>query len=191
MNNKDKQFLIDYFNDFTSLINPSDPLLEQVLEFSLKLKKMQEKGNKAIIVGNGGSAAIASHFSVDLTKNGGIRCINFNESDLITCFANDFGFDSWVENAVRLYGDEGDIFIGISSSGKSMDIINGCEAAREIKCSSVITLSGFDINNPLKNCGDINFWVDSKAYNMIENIHQLWLLTVVDLVIGKTEYPAN
>jgi phosphoheptose isomerase len=173
------------------LANPSNTLFEQILEFSLKLRKMQEKGNKAIIVGNGGSAAISSHFSVDLTKNAGIRCINFNESDLITCFANDYGFDHWIEHAVRLYGDEGDIFICISSSGKSMDIINGCEAAKKIKCSSIITFSGFDVNNPLKNCGDINFWVDSKAYNMVENIHQLWLLTVVDLVIGKIEYPAN
>ena len=47
------------------------------------LASASKKGNKTIIVGNGGSAAIASHFSVDLTKNANVRCINSNESDLI------------------------------------------------------------------------------------------------------------
>ena len=39
--------------------------------------------------------------------------------------------------------------------------------------------------------GDINLWIESKAYNFIENTHQLWLLTVCDLIIGKREYPPN
>ena len=43
----------------------------------------------------------------------------------------------------------------------------------------------------LKKLGDINFWVDSKAYNHIENVHQILLLSLVDLIIGKTEYPPN
>ena len=152
---------------------------------------MHSQGNKALIVGNGGSAAIASHFSVDLTKNASVRCINFNEADLITCFANDYGFDDWIKHAVRFFGDEGDIFIAISSSGKSKDIINGCISAKENNFSKIVTFSGFDQNNPLKKFGDLNFWVDSKAYNFLENIHQFWLLAVVDLIIGKSEYPAN
>ena len=187
----EKLFLKKYFDDFSSLIDTSDNLIDELLKFTQAIKDVCSKGNKAIICGNGGSAAIASHFSVDVTKNAGLRCINFNESDLITCFANDYGFDHWISNAIRLYGDEGDIFIGISSSGKSKDIINGCSQARKSKFSSVITFSGFEEDNPLRDCGDINFWVNSKAYNMVENIHQLWLLSVVDLVIGKTEYPAN
>ena len=48
-----------------------------------------------------------------------------------------------------------------------------------------------DNDNPLRKLGDINFWVDSKAYNHIENIHQFLLLAVVDLVIGKEEYSAS
>ena len=56
-----------------------------------------------MIFGNGGSAAIASHFSVDLTKNAGVRCTNYNESDLLTCFANDFGYEKWVEKAIEFY----------------------------------------------------------------------------------------
>ena len=143
------------------------------------------------IVGNGGSSAIASHFSVDLTKNANIRCTNFNEPDLITCFSNDYGYDHWVEKAVEFYGSEGDVFIGISSSGSSKNILNGCNAARKMKFSSVITFSGMSYDNPLRKLGDINLWLESKAYNHIENIHQLWLLAIVDLIIGKSEYSAS
>ena len=190
-NMTNKSFLKKYFNQFKALIEPTDVLLENLSFFAQSLKKMHSHGNKAIIVGNGGSAAIASHFSVDLTKNARIRCVNFNEADLITCFANDYGFDNWMKEAVNFYGDEGDILIAISSSGKSKDILNACIAARENEFSKIVTFSGFEKNNKLKKCGDLNFWVDSRAYNMIENTHQFWLLAVVDLIIGKSEYPAN
>ena len=186
-----ESFLKEYFNQFKALIEPTDVLLENLSFFAQSLKKMHSQGNKALIVGNGGSAAIASHFSVDLTKNASVRCINFNEADLITCFANDYGFDDWIKHAVRFYGDEGDIFIAISSSGKSKDIINGCISAKENNFSKIVTFSGFEKNNPLKEYGDLNFWVDSKAYNFVENIHQFFLLSVVDLIIGKSEYPSN
>jgi D-sedoheptulose 7-phosphate isomerase len=45
-------------------------------------------------------------------------------------------------------------------------------------------------SNPLKKMGNINLWVNSRAYNIIENIHQIWLLSIVDKIIGKTEYSA-
>ena len=190
-NMTNKSFLKKYFNQFKALIEPTDVLLKNLSSFAQLLNKMHSRGNKALIVGNGGSAAIASHFSVDLTKNASVRCINFNEADLITCFANDYGFDNWMKEAVNFYGDEGDVLIAISSSGKSKDIINGCISARENNFSKIVTFSGFDENNPLNNYGDLNFWIDSKAYNFVENIHQFWLLAVVDLIIGKSEYPAN
>ena len=79
----------------------------------------------------------------------------------------------------------------ISASGKSLNMINGCEAARRKKFSKIITFTGIDKNNPVAKLGDINFWINSKAYNYIENIHQIWLLTIVDLIIGKSEYPPN
>src|SRR5262245_14647774 len=78
-----------------------------------------QKGRKLIIAGNGGSSAIASHCAVDFTKIARIRCINFNEVDLITCFANDYGYENWVEKALEFYADSGDTAILISSSGKS------------------------------------------------------------------------
>jgi D-sedoheptulose 7-phosphate isomerase len=184
-------FLKKYMDDFSDIVIASKKITNDLLAIKNALVRNSKNGGKTIIVGNGGSAAIASHVSVDLTKNAGIRCINFNESDLITCFANDYGYEHWVEKAVEFYGNPGDMFIGISSSGSSENILNGCRASRENLFSKVITLSGMNANNPLRKLGDINLWVDSKAYNHIENIHQFWLLAVVDLIIGKVEYSAN
>ena len=70
-------------------------------------------------------------------------------------------------------------------------LYNGCVSVKENYFSKTVTFSGFDNNIPLKKDGDLNFWVDSKAYNFVENIHQFWLLAIVDLIIGKFEYPAN
>ena len=90
-----------------------------------------KNGNKILIFGNGGSSAISSHFSVDLTKNTNIRCLNLNEHSLITCFSNDYGYEKWVEKSIDFYGDKGDILIIISASGKSKNILNGVKAAKK------------------------------------------------------------
>ena len=162
--------------------------LDQINNISKKLKKIK-KGNKVIIIGNGGSSALASHVSVDLTKNAKVRAINFNESDLLTCFSNDYGYEKVFEKALDFYADKGDIVIIISSSGKSKNLINAAKFAKKKKLF-LITLTGFSKNNPLSKLGSINLWVNSKAYNIIETTHQIYLLSVVDKIIGKTEYPA-
>jgi len=185
-----KEFFTSYLNDFSDLVKPDKKTINQLLEVADLLKHIHRQNKKVLIFGNGGSAAISSHFSVDLTKNAGLRCVNFNEADLITCFANDYGFERWVEKAVDFYGDEGDLLIVISSSGSSKNMLNGVKAARNGNFQAVITLSGFAENNPLSQLGDINLWVNSRAYNFVENIHQIWLLAIVDLIIGNREYSA-
>ena len=189
-NMEPKKFLTFYLEDFSDLVKPNEETVEKLAEVADLLKNVNSAGKKTLIFGNGGSAAIASHFSVDLTKNAGLRCVNFNEADLITCFANDYGFDRWVEKAVDFYGDEGDLLIVISSSGSSKNMLNGVKAARNGNFQAVVTLSGFAEDNPLCQLGDINLWIDSRAYNFVENIHQVWLLAIVDLIIGSREYSA-
>jgi len=186
----DQQFIKSYLNDFSDLLKPNEELIEKLIQVRDLLLEVNKNNKKILIFGNGGSAAIASHFSVDLTKNAGVRCLNFNEADLITCFANDYGFEHWVEKAIDFYGDKGDLLIVISSSGCSQNILNGVKAAQNGNFKSVVTLSGFAEDNPLNQLGDINLWLDSKAYNFVENIHQIWLLIIVDLLIGKREYSA-
>ena len=57
--------------------------------------------------------------------------------------------------------------------------------------ADIISFTGHIKNSPVANLSTINFWVDRKAYNFIENTHQVWLLTICDLIIGKREYPAT
>ena len=185
-----KEFLTSYLNDFSDLVNPDEKIIDQLGKVADLIKIINAKGNKVLIFGNGGSAAISSHFSVDLTKNAGVRCVNCNEADLITCFSNDYGYERWVEKAVDFYGDEGDLLIVISSSGSSKNMLNGVKAARNGNFNAVVTFTGFADENLLRQLGDINLWADSKAYNFIENIHQVWLLAIVDLIIGSREYSA-
>ena len=77
----------------------------------------------------------------------------------------------------------------ISSSGSSKNILNAADVAKDLNIN-VITFSGFSKDNPLRKKGDVNFWLDSKAYNVVENTHLIWLLMVCDLIIGDAEYSA-
>lgn len=159
-------------------------LLKKVADL---VRSVSERGNKVIIAGNGGSAAIASHIAVDLTKNARVRTVNFNEASLITCFANDYGYEKWVEMAIEFYADKNDLVILISSSGMSPNIVNAATKAKEMGLP-VITFSGFDSNNSLKQLGTLNFWVNSRNYNIVEMTHNIWLVAIIDYITGKMEY---
>ena len=146
------------------------------------VRQIHSVGKKVIVVGNGGSAAMASHVAVDFTKAAGIRAINFNEADLITCFANDYGYENWVAQALEAYADQGELLILISSSGNSQNILNGAKKAKEMGLL-VITLSGFLPDNPLRELGNLNLWVDSTEYNIVEMTHHVWLVAIIDYLI--------
>ena len=174
-----KNYLTDYLNKFSKILinyNNKDFLkIVKILEGTKRNKK------KVILVGNGGSAAMASHVSVDLTKMCKIRAVNFNEADLLTCFSNDYGYENWVQKALSSYADKGDLLICISSSGESKNIINGAKFAKKIGCK-VVTLTGFNKKNKVKKIGHVNLWLESKNYNIIEMTHHTWLLSIVDFI---------
>jgi D-sedoheptulose 7-phosphate isomerase len=154
--------------------------LERVAEL---LRVTRERKGRIFIAGNGGSAAIASHAAIDFTKAAGITAECFNEAALITCFANDYGYEHWLERALDFHGKNGDVAVLISSSGRSPNMLNAAKKARE-KGMKLVTLSGFSPDNPLRAEGEINLWVDSTSYNMVENTHQVWLLAVCDRLAG-------
>ena len=154
---------------------------EDFLKIIQILREIKRNKKKVILVGNGGSAAMASHVSVDLTKMCKIRAINFNEADLLTCFSNDYGYENWVQKALSFHADKGDLLICISSSGESQNIINGAKFAKKIGCK-VITLTGFNKKNKVKKLGNVNLWLNSKNYNLIEMTHHIWLLSIVDFI---------
>ncbi len=180
--NNSKTYFNNYFSTIGISLDSVDTYqLEKIADLAVTANKI---GNKVIIVGNGGSASIASHLTVDFINAAKIKAINFNESSIITCFSNDYGYENWVSKALECYASTGDIVILISSSGQSQNILNGAETAKSMN-ANVVTLSGFSSDNPLRQLGDINLWVDSNAYNTVEMTHHIWLLGVVDYIIEK------
>lgn len=158
--------------------------LKMLEKASQMIKEASARGGKVILAGNGASAAIASHVAVDLTKAAGVRAVNFNEADLITCLANDYGYEHWIEKALDFYADAKDVIILISSSGMSPNIVNAALKAKAMG-TKVITLSGFREDNHLRKSGDINFWVNNSHYNVVETVHQAWLLAIVDKMAAE------
>ncbi len=189
--NKKKKFINKYIEDFKSLILTDSHTINKLIKVSELMIKSKKNKKKIIIAGNGGSAAISSHFSVDLTKNAKIRSINFNEADLITCFSNDFGYENWLINAIKFYCNKGDVLFLVSVSGKSKNMLNAAKYAKKYGIEKIVTFTGLKKNNPLSKSGDINFWVNSSSYNHVENTHQFLLLLLVDLIIGKSVYKPN
>jgi len=129
-------------------------------------------GRKIIVIGNGGSAAIASHMQNDLCKAVGVRSIVFNEAPLLSALSNDISYANAFEVLVDLWVDEGDTLIAISSSGRSENIIRAADRAKE-KCCSVITFSGFKTDNPLRTRGTVNFYIPSEEYGFVELGHSI------------------
>jgi D-sedoheptulose 7-phosphate isomerase len=174
------KFFDQYFKFISNItLSANEKLLIEISKLAIDASN---NSKKIIVVGNGGSAAMSSHVSVDFTKVAGLRAINFNEADLLTCFSNDFGYENWVSHALEAYADSVDIVILISSSGSSPNIINGAKKAKIMELP-LITFSGFSFDNKLNGLGNINFWCDSKAYNVIEMTHHIWLLAMVDKII--------
>ena len=182
MINDNTIFLNNYLNNLNKLSNDLDKYT--LISISEEIIKSVKSEGSVIIVGNGGSAAIASHVAVDFLKSLGIRAFTFNESSLITCYANDFGYENWVKEALKSYATKNDVIILISSSGESANILN---AAKHLKNngSIIITFSGFNKNNSLSSLGKFNIWVDSSNYNYVEIMHNQFLLMLVDLVKFK------
>ena len=177
-----------YFRNYFSKIKSSLDLIEfrKLEEIANLIRKITKLGNKVIVVGNGGSASIASHLTVDFINAAKIKAINFNEPSIITCFSNDYGYENWVAKALDCYADAGDVVILISSSGQSKNMLIGANKAKSID-AGIITLSGFLEDNPLRKLGYINLWVDSKEYNIVEMTHHIWLLAVVDYIIESNK----
>jgi D-sedoheptulose 7-phosphate isomerase len=176
-----KPYFLKYFDDIYKLLASENA--NALENFSNEISSIRKSGNKVIFAGNGGSASIASHAAVDLTKAGKLRAINFNEANLITCFANDYGYENWLSEAIKAYADSGDLVVLISSSGQSKNILNGAITARALGLK-IVTFSGFLEENPLRKLGDLNFYVQSSSYNYVEMTHYIWLLSAIDFAIS-------
>ncbi len=156
-----------------------------------RVAKLAHDASSLIFIGNGGSAAIASHQSTDFLKTCKIRAFAPLDHSLITCMGNDCGFENVFAEPLRVIAQKGDLLIAISSSGRSQNILNAVAVCKENGCD-VVTLSGFDEKNALRALGWINFYVPSSSYRIVESAHLFicnWLLefTIRSLSTEYTE----
>ena len=184
----------NYFNKYFSTIKGSlDSVdiyqLDNIAKLIVNAEKM---GNKVIIVGNGGSASIASHVTVDFINAAKIKAINFNESSIITCFANDYGYDQVFERQIEANAVKGDVLFGISTSGNSPNVLNAMKRAKKMGCKT-IGLTGKDGGKLIDLC-DISIIVPSNNTPRIQEAHITIIHIICDLLdqeIKKNEKFSN
>jgi D-sedoheptulose 7-phosphate isomerase len=140
------------------------------------LQNARMKGKNIFVIGNGGSAATASHFACDFGKNavksdeGRFRVISLCEStSSITAYGNDISFDSVFEEQLKNLMGREDVVIAISASGNSPNIVKAVNYARS-KAGVIIGLTGFN-GGRLKELSDININSDFNTYEQIEDFH--------------------
>ena len=154
--------------------------IEQGIEILMNMLFLTRKNNNTVyVIGNGGSAAVASHAVTDLSNVGKFRAFTLHDQSLLTCMVNDYGYENAFSRILGQVAMQGDILIAISSSGSSMNI---CNAASQMvdRGGKVITLTGFAEDNTLRTLGDINIWLNSDDYGFVEIGHQFILHNLSD-----------
>jgi D-sedoheptulose 7-phosphate isomerase len=147
------------------------------------LKELVDDATQVILIGNGGSNAIASHIAVDYVKFLNTRSFAFTDSSMLTAYMNDYGVeDSYKQYIVDMH-ENGGIVILISSSGNSKNIYNAAEYCKENDISFVL-LTGFEEDNlvrkDFKEYAAVEYWVDSKSYGVVECVHQIFLHSIIE-----------
>lgn len=147
----------------------------------LKFKEVIDNHHNIVILGNGGSSAVASHMAEDYTKMLGKRAITFGDSATLSCYANDYGWDNAYKMFLEHYMLPDSLVILISSSGKSKNILNAAEYC--LGKTKIITMSGFDFDNPLRSeyaeKSLMHFYIPSRDYGIVELLHNLILHSVI------------
>lgn len=189
MSERARSFFRPYFADYQRLAF-NDSICEKLDQFATLARTIQRRGAKMMFGGNGASAASAAHSALDFTKQGKVRSVTFHDAALVTAFANDYGYDHWLAKTIEHYGDDGDAVVLISVSGMSPSVVNAARHARE-RGMPVVGLSGRRPDNDLARLSDISLWVESDAYNQVENVHSIWLTATIDYLIGKAVYAVS
>lgn len=173
---------LNSYNKYYKEFFVESPVMDKQLDDALNILKHSER---VFFIGNGGSNSICSHMMEDYFKVGRFPTFAFSDAALITCFANDYGYEKAMEEWLRLHFKSTDLLISISSSGESKNILNATNFAKS-QGGKVITLSGFKEQNTLSKLGDLNFHLPVSNYGIVECFHQVILHVLLDnYVEGK------
>jgi len=145
----------------------------------LYLSNTKQQQRAVYLVGNGGSAGIVSHALTDFINMAGLRAFTLHDISLLTCMANDYGYEQVYAQSLKTLIQNQDILLAVSSSGQSKNILNAVDAAKKVG-ATVVTFSGFSADNPLRQQGDINLWLNSCNYGFVELGHAFILHNIAD-----------
>ncbi len=165
--------------------------IKKVKDIVMCIVEAFDSGKKVIICGNGGSMTDAMHFAEELTgrfrsDRKALPAISISDPSFITCAANDFGFEEVFARGVEAYGKPGDVFIGLSTSGNSPNIIKALEKATMLRMNTILFL-GKDGGKLAGKAGH-EIIIKGKTSDRIQEIHMLVLHIIVE-GIEKVKFP--
>ncbi len=166
---------------------------ETIGKIATELAAAYKNGKKSLIAGNGGSNCDAMHFAEEFTgrfrkERPALPSISISDSSHITCVGNDYGFDAIFSKGVEAFGQEGDFFLGLSTSGNSKNIIEAVKVAKE-KGLKTVALLGKD-GGQLKGMCDYEFIINAKTSDRVQEVHMMILHIIIEGV-ERVLFPEN
>ena len=166
---------------------------ETIGKIATELADAYKNGKKSLIAGNGGSNCDAMHFAEEFTgrfrkERPALPSISISDSSHITCVGNDYGFDAIFSKGVEAFGQEGDFFLGLSTSGNSKNIIEAVKVAKE-KGLKTVALLGKD-GGQLKGMCDYEFIINAKTSDRVQEVHMMILHIIIEGV-ERVLFPEN
>ena len=167
--------------------------IEKTEKIAQELAQAYKNGKKSLIAGNGGSNCDAMHFAEEFTgrfrnDRKALPSISISDSSHITCVGNDYGFDFIFAKGVEAFGQEGDFFFGISTSGNSKNIIEAVKSAKKRNLNTVALL-GKD-GGKLKGVCDYEFIIPGETSDRIQEVHMMILHIIIEGV-ERILFPEN
>jgi D-sedoheptulose 7-phosphate isomerase len=168
-------------------------LAEQLDAAASAMISCLRSGGRILVAGNGGSAAESQHFATEmvgrfLRERTPYAVISLTaDTAILTAIANDYGYESVFARQVGAYGRTGDVFVGFSTSGRSPNLINAVEIARECGIT-VIAITGSRANS-LADMADISIRVPAEDTPVIQELHTVVLHVLCELVEAELASP--
>jgi len=155
------------------LLKTIEELQSHIYTACIIVTEALKNGNKILLCGNGGSAADAQHIAAEMIGGRGVQSAIALTTDtsVLTALGNDYGFDRIFDKQVEALAREGDVLIGISTSGYSKNVVRALSLARTMGCRT-IGLSGRDGGVMSEFC-DINIIVPSDETPRIQEMHSM------------------
>ena len=187
-----KQSFLDEYDVLGAFIK-DEKNFETIGKIATELAAAYKNGKKSLIAGNGGSNCDAMHFAEEFTgrfrkERPALPSISISDSSHITCVGNDYGFDAIFSKGVEAFGQEGDFFLGLSTSGNSKNIIEAVKVAKE-KGLKTVALLGKD-GGQLKGMCDYEFIINAKTSDRVQEVHMMILHVIIEGV-ERVLFPEN